>query len=220
LRQQSYDSLLSLLDQRQEVNAKYQLVSYYLQKNDLVEATDQLNEIPNQLELSSYEQAEYNDMQNFYGLLFNMQQNNLSFTELNNEQLSLLEDLELEGNGRVQQFARNIRLKLDLSDYVEPYIIPDLNKSTEMFNLETELLKSIDEVKYLEVFPNPANDQVTISGCNITAYEILNQTGQQVLALNGINGEQTVSIKHLSNGVYFVKIITSHGTSIQKLIKE
>jgi len=53
------------------------------------------------------------------------------------------------------------------------------------------------------VYPNPANDQLTIYGNNITDCGIFNQTGQQVLTLNGINGEQTVSINHLSNGVYF-----------------
>lgn len=70
------------------------------------------------------------------------------------------------------------------------------------------------------LYPNPANDQVTIFGNDITACEILNQTGQQVLTLNGIDGKQTVNINHLSSGVYFVKITTSQGTNIQKLIKE
>ncbi len=189
------------------------MVSYYLQKNDLVEATDQLNEIPNQPELSSYELVEYNDMQNFYGLLFNVQQNNLIFTELNNEQLSLLEDLELEGNGRVQQYARNIRLNLGLSDYVEPYIIPDINKSTEMFNFETELLKSIDEVKYLEVFPNPAKDYVILkyleeNNAASSYLRITNASGKVLETIKVLGSEDQIVIdtKNYKSGVYIATL--------------
>lgn len=211
--EQSYDSLTSMLDQRQEVNAKYQLVSYYLQKNDLEEAIDQLNEIPNQLELSNYELAEYNDMQNFYGLLFYMQQNNLNFNDFNSEQLNLLEDLELDGHGRVQQYARNIRLNLGLSDYVEPYIIPDLNKSTEMFNFETELLKSIDEVKYLEVFPNPAKDYVILkylidNNLASSYLQITNASGKvlQTIEVLGSEDQIVIDTKNYKSGVYIATL--------------
>lgn len=71
-----------------------------------------------------------------------------------------------------------------------------------------------------KVYPNPATDELTISGNNIRSCEILNQTGQQVLTLNGIDGKQTVNINHLPAGVYFIKITTDQGSTIQKLIKE
>lgn len=211
--EQSYDSLLSLLAKRHEVNAKYQLVSYYMQNNEVQSAANQLNDIQNQLELSYYEQAEYIDMQNLYILLFNMQQNNLNFTELNNDQLSLLEDMELEGNGRVQQYARNIRLNLGLSDYVEPYIIPDLNKSTEIFNFETELLKSMNEVKYLEVFPNPAKDYVILKYLvenNVASsnLQITNASSKVLETFEVIGSEDQIVIdtKNYKSGVYIASL--------------
>ena len=124
-------------------------------------------------------------------------------------QLSLLEDLETNGHGQSKSLARNIRLNLGLSDYAEPYIIPDLYKSAEMFNFEAELLKSIDEVKYLDVFPNPAKDYVILKYLvenNVaTSYlQITNTSGivLETIEVLGSEDQIVIDIKNYKSGVY------------------
>ncbi|MCF8365373.1 MAG: T9SS type A sorting domain-containing protein [Bacteroidales bacterium] len=86
----------------------------------------------------------------------------------------------------------------------------------------TEVATAIETpalVKF-QVYPNPANSEVTIIGNNINACEILNQAGQQVLMINGFDGRQTVNIGHLPNGIYFLKFNNDQSVEIHKLVKE
>ena len=68
------------------------------------------------------------------------------------------------------------------------------------------------------IYPNPATDQLTITGNPVTTVEILNQTGQRVLTVNEFSGDQTINIGNLSAGVYTVRFITNQGIETQKLI--
>jgi hypothetical protein len=68
------------------------------------------------------------------------------------------------------------------------------------------------------IYPNPATDQLTITGNRVITVEILNQTGQRVLTVNEFSGDQTINIGNLSAGVYTVRLITNQGIETQKLI--
>ena len=68
------------------------------------------------------------------------------------------------------------------------------------------------------VYPNPATDQLTITGNAVTNFEIINQTGQRVLIVNDFGGKQTVNIANLPAGVYTVRFTTNQGIETQKLI--
>ena len=68
------------------------------------------------------------------------------------------------------------------------------------------------------VYPNPANDQLTITGNAFTKVEILNQTGQQVLIVNDFCGKQTINIGSLPSGLYIIRFNTVKGIETQKLI--
>jgi len=68
------------------------------------------------------------------------------------------------------------------------------------------------------VYPNPATDQLTITGDAVTNFEILNQTGQRVLIINDFGGKQTVNIANLPAGIYMVRFTTNQGIETQKLI--
>ena len=82
----------------------------------------------------------------------------------------------------------------------------------------------ISENEWFEVFPNPTNNNLFIKlknnvNENVTI-QILNTNGQIVMTENSENLETTnFSIEHLQTGVYFVKIISEKGTSIQKIVK-
>ena len=69
------------------------------------------------------------------------------------------------------------------------------------------------------VFPNPAQDQVTVkSNTFINSIQVFNNMGQLVFATN-VNGEETtIHTSNFNAGVYFMKVNTSEGSQSVKLI--
>ena len=59
------------------------------------------------------------------------------------------------------------------------------------------------------IYPNPANNQLTISGMEKAQYEIININGQVVMSGLIENGFETINISNLNNGSYFARIIGS-----------
>jgi len=75
------------------------------------------------------------------------------------------------------------------------------------------------EKQSITVFPNPTSGQVTFKANEkIRNIVLLNTSGQKVTEYQNVN---TINISNVTQGVYFVKIITEGGSfSIQKLIKK
>lgn len=69
----------------------------------------------------------------------------------------------------------------------------------------------------LNIYPNPAQDKILIlSDYQIETISIYNVLGKKVLDYFPNQKESTVDINFLSNGVYFVNIISNNGGSISK----
>jgi len=89
-----------------------------------------------------------------------------------------------------------------------------LAKITSMANVdELEVQESI------QVYPNPINDELKISGANQgDYYEIYNSSG--LVLLNGkFNGEKIGGLTHLPKGVYYLKFTSLKGETVLRLIK-
>lgn len=80
----------------------------------------------------------------------------------------------------------------------------------------------------LTAFPNPANDNLTISYNNPTneaaSYQIINASGQlmkseNIKSVSGIN-QHTISLDNLNSGFYFVVLTVGDKTSYQKITKD
>lgn len=87
----------------------------------------------------------------------------------------------------------------------------DYNSSLSDLNAEDETIK---------VYPNPTKDQITISITKPTTdltIEIYDQTGRK-LHNQTIDNNQTISLSHLTKGVYTLKIITDNNTCSQQII--
>lgn len=77
------------------------------------------------------------------------------------------------------------------------------------------------EVTTLSLYPNPANDAVTLTSANAGSYSIISLTGAVISRGTVKAGENTVDIRNLSAGYYLVRIDDESGsTSTLKLIKE
>lgn len=76
------------------------------------------------------------------------------------------------------------------------------------------------------VFPNPANDFVSISihsGYDFSSngsLQIFNSLGQQVISSQELSPEMTVSVADLESGIYTVRLLTNTSTEIKKMVKK
>jgi hypothetical protein len=70
-----------------------------------------------------------------------------------------------------------------------------------------------------EIYPNPTNGSITVSGANINMVEVYNLCGQKVVSVNGTQNVN-VDMSALESGVYMVKVIENNGNStVNKVVK-
>ena len=70
----------------------------------------------------------------------------------------------------------------------------------------------------MEVFPNPANETVTVTAPGLNGVVLYNVLGQEVLKASASNGICNLDLSGMQKGLYLIKAETSMGNSIQKLI--
>ena len=72
-----------------------------------------------------------------------------------------------------------------------------------------------------DLYPNPTNEQFTISGTNLKQAKVINTLGQCVAKVKGEGEQLTVDISNLPSGVYFVNITDGEGRKcVKKVVKE
>jgi hypothetical protein len=81
---------------------------------------------------------------------------------------------------------------------------------------------NVNNAETFTIFPNPTTGAITIAaGSAINKIEVINFLGQTVFTQSNINiNEKTIDLSHLNNGVYFVRVASETGTSIQKFVKQ
>ncbi|MDA3929727.1 MAG: T9SS type A sorting domain-containing protein [Prolixibacteraceae bacterium] len=68
----------------------------------------------------------------------------------------------------------------------------------------------------LNVYPNPAGDQITVEGVNVKNVQVMNTSGQVI-----INSETNkIDVSSLKTGVYFVAAETAKGIATSKFMKK
>ena len=73
----------------------------------------------------------------------------------------------------------------------------------------------------INIFPNPANDLITISSDKlIEAISLYNVLGQEVISSRPNNNNQTIDIASLNSGVYIVKTTIAGVTSSSRIVKK
>ncbi len=73
----------------------------------------------------------------------------------------------------------------------------------------------------IRVYPNPASNHFSIDilqGVEITILEIINIQGKVSLHQKVTNGNYSFDVSHLPKGLYFIRIYTSEGPEVKKLI--
>ncbi|MDR2971710.1 MAG: DUF2436 domain-containing protein [Bacteroidales bacterium] len=71
------------------------------------------------------------------------------------------------------------------------------------------------------IVPNPATNNITItSGTNFHTIEVVSFLGQTVLSQPNVGNTTKLDVSTLTNGVYFVRIISDNGANVQKFVKQ
>jgi thiamine pyrophosphokinase len=82
----------------------------------------------------------------------------------------------------------------------------------------------IIEKNNFTIYPNPAKNNVQFTMNNEqligSRIEIVNINGQTVKQFTVNNLQCTINVEDLGKGIYFVKLISEHGVSTQKLVVE
>jgi hypothetical protein len=91
-------------------------------------------------------------------------------------------------------------------------------------NCSTVGISEIDNGNTISIYPNPANDFMTISlvaePADATTIYIINALGEMVLTEKVTSSNTTLNTSNLTNGIYFVKIESKNGSAIKKFIKQ
>ena len=74
-----------------------------------------------------------------------------------------------------------------------------------------------DEAQQVEIYPNPAKDQLTIKAENIANVMMFNAVGQKVFEKAFDASEATINLDGFDTGIYMVKIVTDGEEVIRKV---
>ena len=80
-------------------------------------------------------------------------------------------------------------------------------------------INSLSNDNIISMYPNPANDEVTVNFKRADYMEVSNAIGEKLYAEN-VYGSSTINLNTslLSNGLYFVKVIEGQNSSVKKLM--
>jgi len=71
------------------------------------------------------------------------------------------------------------------------------------------------------IVPNPASDKVKISAeINFHTVEVVSFLGQIVLSQSNASNTASLDVSALTNGIYFVRIVSDNGTNVKKFVKQ
>ena len=88
-------------------------------------------------------------------------------------------------------------------------------------NISTACVGIRDNEITFSIAPNPATTEITIKAGNIfNTIEIVNFLGQKVISQNNSTDNVTIDVSQLNSGVYFVRIASENGVSVQKFVKK
>ncbi len=72
----------------------------------------------------------------------------------------------------------------------------------------------------VDIYPNPADNYLTIETQQKAGIEILDAEGQMIMTTYSIENKTTINIENLARGVYFIRVTTNREVITKKVIKE
>ena len=80
--------------------------------------------------------------------------------------------------------------------------------------------ENIKAVENVNIYPNPASENIIIEGLQIGQVEIINLQGQVVKNIDILDPKTDIDISKLTDGVYMIKVKMEDGIFVRKLLKQ
>ena len=149
---ESSDTLETLLISENSLNRKYQLVNFYLTKGNTQNAQTVFSTIPQNFELSSKEQNEYDKLSQLFNIQTNLKDANKTWFEMSEVQKAIVTTLAEDSTTRAGMQSRAVLSLVDGIDYGYP--MPEIEEGgNKSMNPDPIVYKEI-----FEVYPQTAND--------------------------------------------------------------
>ena len=138
---------------------------------------------------------------------------------------------EFKGNYRLPADARNpinhsTEHSVENFNNLEVVVWLQNMKTKEVYQSATAKLdpatgiQNHDAAANIKIYPNPAKDLVTIENTAGSTIQIFDILGQLLIEKKTNNETETINVKELTRGIYFVKVQKGKTATTQKLIKE
>ena len=144
-------------------------------------------------------------------------------TVVNNASIEIptIDTIETDVNG-VATFTgvhyQNIIYKIKKAGYDDISKVASIS-SDSTFNVIMNASVGINNARKssISIYPNPAKNNITVSGQDISKVEIYNLQGQLIKAVF-INSNNSINTSDINSGTYYVKVISNRSETIKKLI--
>jgi len=88
-------------------------------------------------------------------------------------------------------------------------------------NVIVDICTSIEDIytdKFIEIFPNPSNGNITITSLKNSTISIFNLIGNNLININNITGNKQLDLSKFENGIYIIQIISNNKVTTKKLL--
>jgi hypothetical protein len=205
------DSVIAMIQSKQTVESKYQLVEYRISKNEFGLAASELNAIASSTELNAAELNEHNNLVAYTNFRESIANEGLDYMRLNDAHLENLRSIATAVSGRTATFAQNILC----FGYGECYF-PETGASYRKRKprIYTEIIPTATALNTVKLSPNPASDLVNIQlpthfEMENTIFILTSMDGKEVRNQPLQQANSTLSISDLAKGEYFYQIVDS-----------
>jgi hypothetical protein len=123
--------------------------------------------------------------------------------------MNLIVDLGTLTNTEYQTANANFTPSANGTYYIgiKAYSDADMwNLFVDNFAIDVVVSSELVNAAAISVYPNPANDFITVVNAEGASIEIINMLGSVVAKVNNASANQQIDINNLTNGTYFVKV--------------
>ncbi|MBI5539212.1 MAG: T9SS type A sorting domain-containing protein [Bacteroidia bacterium] len=86
--------------------------------------------------------------------------------------------------------------------------------------INTEIEEHTTNINEFRVYPNPATNNIIITGKNIKQIEIYNLLGEKMYSIQSPQITNDIDITSIQKGIYFIKIFDKENVYIEKIVKQ
>lgn len=209
----SDNKIVNLLNQRTKPEYLYMLAEHYAADRNFAMASNSLNRILTEFDISREEKNEYETLLTYYNFYSNLLEcEEFDLFNLDSATITEFRNFELYG-GIAGEKARAVLLMNDASSYIEPIYMPmpDLTPKSK------EDILVIDENYSFAIYPNPASNYINIEynyqeNEGDLEFAIIDNLGRMVHRTILHNKQDIIihSTENLSVGLYYCIIFTGN----------